>query len=85
MKICPRCGSRNIDWIIPQNWSIWEYKDFDYTEPIIKGDEKLAKEIKEEKNLIEKRIKKHKLEKEDEIEEDREDEEIERRLDELDL
>ncbi|WP_225370420.1 transposase [Methanobrevibacter arboriphilus] len=40
MKICPRCGSKNVDWIIPQNWSVWECKDCGYTGPIIDGDEK---------------------------------------------
>ena len=31
--ICPRCGSSNIDWIIPQVWSKWECKDCSYTGP----------------------------------------------------
>ena len=30
--ICPRCGSSNIDWIIPQVWSKWECKDCSYTD-----------------------------------------------------
>lgn len=51
MKICPRCGSKNVDWIIPQNWSVWECKDCDYTGPIIDGDEKIAKEIREDYEL----------------------------------
>lgn len=51
MKICPRCGSKNVDWIIPQNWSVWECKDCDYTGPVIEGDEKIAKEIKEDYEL----------------------------------
>ena len=44
-KICPRCGSRKVKWIIPQNWSQWECYDCDYTGPIIEGDDELAKEI----------------------------------------
>lgn len=48
MKICPRCGSENVDWIIPQNWSVWECKNCDYTGPIIEGDKKLAEEIKKD-------------------------------------
>jgi ribosomal protein S27AE len=48
LKICPRCGSTDIDWIIPQNWSTWLCKKCDYVGPIIEGDEKLAKQIKED-------------------------------------
>jgi len=48
MKICPRCGSKNVDWIIPQNWSVWECKDYDYTGPVIEGNKKITEEIKEE-------------------------------------
>ncbi|OQD58887.1 hypothetical protein MBBAR_7c00590 [Methanobrevibacter arboriphilus JCM 13429 = DSM 1125] len=109
MKICPRCGSKNVDWIIPQNWSVWECKDCGYTGPIIDGDEKIAKEIREDyelklkieksKSKKDKKDKKNKeeienketkyeeTEDEEEIEdeEDLTDEEIERRLDELDI
>ncbi|BBL63018.1 hypothetical protein MARBORIA2_11870 [Methanobrevibacter arboriphilus] len=100
MKICPRCGSKNVDWIIPQNWSVWECKDCDYTGPVIEGDEKIAKEIKEDYELklkIEKsKSKKDKKNKEKtenqekeyeetECEEELTDEEIERRLDELEI
>ena len=46
-KLCPRCGSRNVKWIIPQNWSMWVYQDYDYTGPIIKDDKNLAREIHE--------------------------------------
>lgn len=46
-KICPRCGSRNVDWIIPQNWSQCVCKDCDYTGPIIEGNDELAEEIHE--------------------------------------
>ncbi|MCR5027219.1 MAG: hypothetical protein K6A34_07250 [Methanobrevibacter sp.] len=46
-KICPRCGSKRVKWIIPQNWSMWQCFDCDYTGPIIEGDENLIKEIKE--------------------------------------
>lgn len=105
MKICPRCGSKNVDWIIPQNWSVWECKDCDYTGPIIDGDEKIAKEIREDYELklkIEKSKSKkdkknkektenqeteyeEKYEEEIECEEELTDEEIERRLDELEI
>lgn len=87
MKICPRCGSDNIDWIIPQNWSLWVCKTCNYIGPVIEGNEKIAKEIREDY------IKKLKGEKEEITEDDQEndsieeddltDEEIERKLDEL--
>ncbi len=44
--ICPRCGSSNIDWIIPQVWSKWECKDCSYTGPAIEADDDLIAEIK---------------------------------------
>ncbi|WP_288266696.1 hypothetical protein [Methanobrevibacter thaueri] len=46
-KICPRCGSTNIDWIIPQNWSQCVCKDCDYTGPIVEGNDEFAEEIRE--------------------------------------
>ncbi len=46
-KICPRCGSKNVKWIIPQNWSTWECYDCKYTGPIIEGNDELAEEIHE--------------------------------------
>lgn len=60
MKICPRCGSRNVDWIIPQNWSVWECKDCDYTGPIIEGDKRIAEEIRKD---YEAKLKKEKIRK----------------------
>lgn len=47
-KICPRCGSYNVQWIIPQIWSKWLCYDCGYQGPIIEGNEDLAKEIKED-------------------------------------
>ncbi len=44
-KICPRCGSRNVEWIIPQVWSRWVCYNCEYTGPIIEADSKLEKEI----------------------------------------
>ena len=46
-KICPRWGSKNVDWIIPQNWSQCVCKDCDYTGPIIEGNDEFVKEIRE--------------------------------------
>ena len=54
-KICPRCGSENIEWIIPQNWSMWSCNNCEYTGPIIEVDNTVKKEIEE-------RWKKHKNE-----------------------
>ena len=46
-KMCPRCGSRKVKWIIPQNWSQWVCYECDYTGPIIEGDQDLSDEIHE--------------------------------------
>lgn len=46
-KICPRCGSRNVDWIIPQNWSQCVCRDCDYTGPVVEGNQEFADEIRE--------------------------------------
>jgi len=103
MKICPRCGSTNVDWIIPQNWSVWECKDCDFTGPIIEGNKKMADEINKEykvtlkkeklkkkklsknKNEIEEDEEEEKIAKDREFEEDISDEEMDRRLDALDI
>lgn len=93
--ICPRCGSTNIDWIIPQVWSKWVCKECDYTGPAIEGEEKLANEIKEEWIKNKDKILKEDLKNEDEelsdedliYEDDDElsDEEIDKKLEELNL
>jgi hypothetical protein len=46
-KICPRCGSENVKWIIPQVWSQWLCYNCEYTGPIIEADEKMQKDIQE--------------------------------------
>lgn len=46
MKFCPRCGSGNIDWILPQDWSKWECKDCGYIGALIIENGKIAEEIK---------------------------------------
>ncbi len=45
-KFCPRCGSSNIKWVIPQLWSIWRCGDCGYYGSVIVEDGKLADEIK---------------------------------------
>ena len=99
--ICPRCGSSNIDWIIPQVWSKWECKDCSYTGPAIEADDDLISEIKadweenkekylEEENMRAQQIAsgedevlddEMELEEEDELSE----EEMDKKLRELDL
>ena len=99
--ICPRCGSSNIDWIIPQVWSKWECKDCSYTGPAIEADDDLIAEIKadweenkekylEEENMRAQQIAsgedevlddEMELEEEDELSE----EELDKKLRELDL
>lgn len=44
-KICPRCGSRNVEWIIPQVWSRWVCYNCDYTGPIIEADDEMEADI----------------------------------------
>ncbi|WP_409199447.1 hypothetical protein [Methanobrevibacter sp. DSM 116169] len=54
LKICPRCGSTDVDWVIPQIWSMWECKNCSYTGPIIEGDKELSDEIKEDWEYLKK-------------------------------
>jgi hypothetical protein len=98
--ICPRCGSDNIKWIIPQVWSKWVCNDCSYTGPAIEADGRLQKEIQDDwkvnkdKILAEEDKRAKELESghdlsDDEFEEDREeslsDEELDKKLKELDL
>jgi len=48
MKFCPKCGSKNIDWVLPQTWSKYECKDCGYIGALIIEDGKIADEIKKE-------------------------------------
>lgn len=89
MKLCPNCGSDNIDWRLPQIWSYWVCKTCGYTGPAIEGDEKIAKEIRKDylKKLKENDEKSdsdlHDTESDNIDEDDLTDEEIEKKLDEL--
>jgi transposase-like protein len=49
-KYCPKCGSSNIDWIIPQDRSKWICKDCGYIGALIIEDGELAEEIRKRKN-----------------------------------
>jgi len=48
VKFCPRCGSTNIDWVLPQTWSKYECKDCGFVTSFIVEDGKMADEIKKE-------------------------------------
>lgn len=80
IKICPRCGSEDVVWIIPQNWSMWECNNCSYTGAIIEVEKNVQKDIK-------KKWKHHKNEHKnsdaDEIEDDLSEEEFEKKLDAL--
>ena len=42
IKFCPRCGSTNIDWVLPQTWSKYECKDCGFVTSFIVEDGKMA-------------------------------------------
>jgi len=48
VKFCPKCGSENIDWVLPQTWSKYECKNCGYIGALIIDDEKIAQEISKE-------------------------------------
>ena len=48
MKYCPRCGSSNVEWVLPQDWSKWECKNCGYIGPVIIEDGTIAEKIKED-------------------------------------
>ncbi|WP_236951255.1 hypothetical protein [Methanosphaera sp. BMS] len=81
MKICPRCGSSNIKWIIPQNWSMWSCNDCSFTGPAVEADKQTQKQL--QKNWA--KNKKQILSKtnNDETEENISDEELDEKLDKL--
>jgi hypothetical protein len=48
MKFCPKCGSSNIEWTLPQTWSKWECRVCGYIGAFIIEDGAIAEEIKKE-------------------------------------
>ena len=48
LKFCPKCGSKNIEWILPQDWSKWECRNCGYIGTFIIEDGEIAEEIKKE-------------------------------------
>lgn len=48
MKVyCPKCGSENIFFVLPQTWSKYECRDCGYIGGFVISDGELAKEIRE--------------------------------------
>lgn len=48
MKCCPRCGSFNVEWVLPHDWSKWECRHCGYVGTFIIDDSKIAEEIRKE-------------------------------------
>ena len=48
VKFCPRCGSKNIGFILPHDMQKYECKDCGYTGAFIIDDGIIADEIKKE-------------------------------------
>ena len=60
VKFCPRCGSKNICQIIPQDMTKMECRDCGYVGAFIIEDEIIAEEIRKEYLKNEKDIKEKK-------------------------
>ena len=70
-KICPRCGSDDVEWVLPQNWSQWSCNNCGYTGLVVEVDEESKEEIQEnwEKHkpeILRKTTEKHDEDKKDE-------------------
>lgn len=48
MLYCPRCGSPNVEWLLPQIWSKWVCRDCGYIGVLILEDGKIAAELRKE-------------------------------------
>ncbi len=47
-KFCPNCGSRNVEWTLPQTWSTWRCLDCGYIGALIVEDGRIADQIRQE-------------------------------------
>ena len=47
-RFCPRCGSTEIRWVLPQDWSKWECPVCGYIGPLVIEDGEIAEQIKKE-------------------------------------
>lgn len=81
IKICPRCGSSNINWIIPQNWSLSSCNDCSFSGPVVEVDKQTQKKI--QKNWAKNKKKILSKTTDDENEDNMSDEELEEKLDKL--
>jgi ribosomal protein L37AE/L43A len=48
IKFCPQCGSHNVEWELPQTWSVWKCIDCGYVGAFIVEDGKIADAIRED-------------------------------------
>lgn len=48
VKHCPRCGSSDIEWVLPQDWSKWHCRTCGYIGVLVVEDGELAEELKNE-------------------------------------
>ena len=48
VKFCPRCGSDNIEWVIPVDRQKWECRECGYVGSFIVEDGKMADKIRNE-------------------------------------
>ncbi len=48
VKFCPKCGSKKIDWVLPQTWSKYECKDCGYIGAFVIEDLEASEKIREE-------------------------------------
>lgn len=46
VKHCPICGSSDIEWVIPQDWSKWQCRNCEYIGALIVENGELAEELK---------------------------------------
>ncbi|OED30354.1 hypothetical protein [Methanosphaera sp. WGK6] len=83
IKVCPRCGSDNIEWIIPQNWSMWSCYNCNYTGPIIEVDKSVQEKIEHEWKYHKEDVLKRFANTDNESEDDLSDDELNEKLDEL--
>lgn len=81
IKICPRCGSSDIVWIIPQNWSMWECNNCNYTGTIIEVEKNVQKKIMKKWKNRDSDCSDETVA--DDFEDDLSDDEFEKKLDEL--
>jgi ribosomal protein L37AE/L43A len=48
IKFCPNCGSPNIEWELPQTWSVWKCLECGYIGAFIIEDGEIAVEIRKD-------------------------------------